>query len=80
VKGEMMEIHPAVQGGAEQGSARVGRGQGTSLPNHVFQEVLNAAGSRTRMFYPASVTTFTVYDSLGGAHSVPLTIPQDGRE
>ena len=48
VKGEMMEIHPAVQGGAEQGSARVGRGQGTSLPNHVFQEVLDAAGSRTR--------------------------------
>ena len=47
-KGEMMEIHPAVQGGAEQGSARVGRGQGTSLPNHVFQEVLDAAGSRTR--------------------------------
>ena len=48
MKGEMMEIHPAVQGGAEQGSARVGRGQGTSLPNHVFQEVLDAAGSRTR--------------------------------
>ena len=48
LKGEMMEIHPAVQGGAEQGSARVGRGQGTSLPNHVFQEVLDAAGSRTR--------------------------------
>ena len=48
VKGEMMEIHPAVQGGAEQGSARVGRGQGTSLPNQVFQEVLDAAGSRTR--------------------------------
>ena len=43
-----MEIQPAVQGGAEQGSARVGRGQGTSLPNHVFQEVLDAAGSRTR--------------------------------
>ena len=43
-----MELHPAVQGGAEQGSARVGRGQGTSLPNHVFQEVLDAAGSRTR--------------------------------
>ena len=43
-----MEIQPAVQGGAEQGSARVGRGQGTSLPKNVFQEVLDAAGSRTK--------------------------------
>lgn len=43
-----MEIHPAVQGGAEQGSARIGRGQGTSLPNHVFQTLLDEAGSRTR--------------------------------
>ena len=41
-----MEIHPAVQGGAEQGSARVGRGQGTSLPKNVFQTLLDEAGSR----------------------------------
>ena len=43
-----MEIHPAVQGGAEQGSARVGRGQGASLPTNIFQELLDEAGSRTR--------------------------------
>jgi len=30
-----MGIHPAVQEGAEQGSARVGRGHGTSLPMDV---------------------------------------------
>ena len=40
VKGEMMEIHPAVQGGAEQGSARVGRGQGESLPANVLSEIV----------------------------------------
>ena len=48
VKGESMEIRPAVQGGAEQGSARVGRGQGTSLPTNVFQMLLDEAGSRTK--------------------------------
>ena len=45
-----MEIHPAVQGGAEQGSARIGRGQGTSLPANVFQTLLDEAGSRTKFF------------------------------
>ena len=48
VKGESMEIQPAVQGGAEQGSARVGRGQGTSLPTNVFQTLLDEAGSHTK--------------------------------
>ena len=43
-----MEIHPAVQGGAEQGSARVGRGQGASLPMDTFQALLNQVESRTR--------------------------------
>ena len=43
-----MEIQPAVQGGAEQGSARVGRGQGASLPMDTFQALLNQVESRTR--------------------------------
>ena len=43
-----MEIRPARQGGAEQGSARVGRGQGTSLSMNVFQRLLDEAGGRTR--------------------------------
>ena len=43
-----MEIHPAVHGGAEQGSARVGRGQGTSLSKNVFQALLDEVGGRTR--------------------------------
>ena len=42
-----MEIHPAVHGGAEQGSARVGRGQGMSLSKNVFQELLDEVGGRT---------------------------------
>ena len=48
LKGEKMEIHPAVQGGAEQGSARVGRGQGASLPTNVFQTLLDEVGGRTK--------------------------------
>ena len=43
-----MKVNPAVQGGAEQGSARVGRGQGASLPMDTFQALLNQAESRTR--------------------------------
>ena len=43
-----MKINPAVQGGAEQGSARVGRGQGASLPMDAFQALLNQVESRTR--------------------------------
>ena len=43
-----MEIHPAVHGGAEQGSARVGRGQGTSLSKNVFQALLDEIGGRTK--------------------------------
>ena len=43
-----MKINPAVQGGAEQGSARVGRGQGASLPMDTFQALLNQVESRTR--------------------------------
>ena len=43
-----MEIQPAVQGGAEQGSARVGRGQGMSLSKNVFQALLDEVGGRTR--------------------------------
>ena len=43
-----MEIHPAVQGGAEQGSVRVGRGQGASLPTNVFQTLLDEVGGRTK--------------------------------
>lgn len=43
-----MEIHPAVHGGAEQGSARVGGGQGTSLSKNVFQNLPDEVGGRTR--------------------------------
>lgn len=43
-----MKVNPAVQGGAEQGSARVGRGQGASLPMDTFQALLNQVESRTR--------------------------------
>jgi len=43
-----MEIHPAVQESAEQGSAVVGKGQGVSLPTNVFQSLLDAAGGRMR--------------------------------
>nr|WP_315439099.1 TIGR02530 family flagellar biosynthesis protein [uncultured Selenomonas sp.] len=43
-----MKVNPAVQGGAEQGSARVGRGQGASLPMDAFQALLNQVESRTR--------------------------------
>lgn len=43
-----MEIHPAVQESAEQGSSVVGKGQGVSLPTNVFQSLLDAAGGRMR--------------------------------
>ena len=45
-----MEIHPAVHGGAEQGSARVGRGQGMSLSKNVFQELLDEARAKENIF------------------------------
>ena len=52
-----MEIRPARQGGAEQGSARVGRGQGTSLPTEVFQRLLDETGGRTRFSSHAKART-----------------------
>lgn len=50
----------------------------TMKDGQVFTGAVNGEYKVGGMFYPPSVTTFTVYDSLGGAHSVPLTFRKTG--
>lgn len=50
----------------------------TMKNGQVFTAATNGEYKVGGMYYPPSVTTFTVYDSLGGAHSVPLTFRKTG--
>lgn len=50
----------------------------TMKDGQVFTGAVNGEYKVGGMYYPPSVTTFTVYDSLGGAHSVPLTFRKTG--
>ena len=50
----------------------------TMKNGQVFTGAVNGIYKVGGMHYPPSVTTFTVYDSLGGAHSVPLTFRKVG--
>ena len=50
----------------------------TMKDGQVFTAAVNGEYKVGGMYYPPSVTTFTVYDSLGGAHSVPLTFRKTG--
>jgi len=50
----------------------------TMKDGQVFTGAVNGEYKVGSMFYPPSVTTFTVYDSLGGAHSIPLTFRKSG--
>ena len=50
----------------------------TMKNGQVFTGAVNGEYKVGGMYYPPSVTTFTVYDSLGGAHSVPLTFRKTG--
>ena len=50
----------------------------TMKNGQVFTGAVNGEYKVGEMYYPPSVTTFTVYDSLGGAHSVPLTFRKTG--
>lgn len=50
----------------------------TMKDGQVFTAATNGEYKVGGMYYPPSVTTFTVYDSLGGAHSVPLTFRKTG--
>ena len=44
----------------------------------MFTGAINGEYTAGNMYYPPSVTTFTVYDSLGGAHSIPLVFRKVG--
>ena len=50
----------------------------TMKDGQVFTGAVNGEYKVGGMYYPPSVTTFTVYDSLGGAHSVPLVFRKTG--
>lgn len=50
----------------------------TMKNGQVFTGAVNGEYKVGGMYYPPSVTTFTVYDSLGGAHSVPLVFRKTG--
>lgn len=50
----------------------------TMKDGQVFTGAVNGDYTVGGMFYPPSVTTFTVYDSLGGAHSIPLIFRKVG--
>ena len=50
----------------------------TMKDGQVFTGAVNGEYKVGSTFYPPSVTTFTVYDSLGGAHSIPLTFRKSG--
>ena len=50
----------------------------TTKDGQVFSGAINGEYTVGNMYYPPSVTTFTVYDSLGGAHSIPLVFRKVG--
>ena len=50
----------------------------TMKDGQVFSGAVNGEYNVGGMYYPPSVTTFTVYDSLGGAHSIPLVFRKTG--
>ena len=50
----------------------------TTKDGQVFTGAINGEYTAGNMYYPPSVTTFTVYDSLGGAHSIPLVFRKVG--
>lgn len=50
----------------------------TMKDGQVFTGAVNGDYTVGNMYYPPSVTTFTVYDSLGGSHSIPLVFRKVG--